>query len=295
LIEVSHLRKSYGSHVAVDGINFSIPRGVTFGLLGPNGAGKTTTIAMLIGIFRPDTGQVVVAGGDPADASIRRRIGIAPQSLSLYNDLSAYDNLKFFGRMYGLSGSRLTDRIHWALDFSGLADRGKDRVKTFSGGMKRRLNIAVGLIHEPDLLLLDEPTVGVDTQSRNHILESIAQLARGGLTLIYTTHYMDEVERLCDRVAIMDQGKILANNSVAELLRIHGGNARIVGTVEQTPGNNPGPEVGQNGSVDIATNDPVAKLAELHERGVRFREISIKGPTLEDVFLTLTGRSLRDK
>lgn len=294
MIKVSQLRKSYGSQLAVDGIEFSIPQGVTFGLLGPNGAGKSTTIGMLVGLIQPNGGRIEIGGGNPSDATIRKKIGVAPQNLSLYDNLTAFDNLKFFGQMYGLRASRLKDRIDWALKFSGLEDRAKDRVKTYSGGMKRRLNIAVGLIHEPELLLLDEPTVGVDTQSRNHILESIAELARAGLTLIYTTHYMDEVERVCDRVAIMDKGRVLANDTVANLIRHHGGSSRVVGVIDSQWTENA--ELGDHngGSIDITTDDPVGHLAEMHGRGVRFQEVAIKGPTLEDVFLNLTGRSLRD-
>ena len=187
MIIVKALHKSYGSFVAVDDLSFQINRGETFGLLGPNGAGKSTTIAMLVGLLQPDSGNVSIGHkdsalphGSPTDADVRRRIGISPQSLSLYEDLSAAENLDFFGSLYGLSGQRLTERTQWSLEFAGLTDRRRDRAKTFSGGMKRRLNIAVALMHEPEILLLDEPTVGVDPQSRNHIFDSIESLKERG-------------------------------------------------------------------------------------------------------------------
>jgi ABC-2 type transport system ATP-binding protein len=310
VIEVDRLKKSYGDRLAVDGIEFFVPSGSTFGFLGPNGAGKSTTLAMLVGLITPDDGRVKVAGGNPREAAVRRGIGIAPQALSLYEELSAADNLTFFGKMYGLRGQHLRSRVRWGLQFAELEDRARDRVRTFSGGMKRRLNIAVGLIHEPQVLLLDEPTVGVDTQSRNHILESISQLAKAGLTLIYTTHYMDEAERLCDQVAIMDQGRILANEPIDQLLSQHGGNYRVTGKLIELPevcdtdadGHRTASKLSSSTSVALRTpgpfefraEDPVALLAEMHSKGARFSDLKIDKPNLEDVFLSLTGRSLRD-
>jgi linearmycin/streptolysin S transport system ATP-binding protein len=219
-IRVTDLGKSYGALVAVDGVSFEVARGETFGLLGPNGAGKSTTIGMIVGALRPDRGSVTVDGeADPTRPALRRRIGVAPQSLALYEDLTAEENLDFFGRLYGLSGARLKARVEWALAFAGLDDRRRDRVRTYSGGMQRRLNLVCGLIHDPPVLLMDEPTVGVDPQSRNAIFESIEALKREGRTIVYTTHYMEEAERLCDRVAIMDRGKILALDTLKGLLR----------------------------------------------------------------------------
>jgi ABC-2 type transport system ATP-binding protein len=223
-IEVRDLRKAFGSTVAVDGISFRIERGEAFGLLGPNGAGKTTTIGMIVGALKPDGGTVTVDGEpDPTRESVRMRIGTAPQAIALYGDLTAEENLRFFGTLYGLSGSRLTERVAWALDFSGLAPRRRDRVSAYSGGMQRRLNLVAGLLHDPPVILLDEPTVGVDPQSRNRIFENIEDLKRLGRTVLYTTHYMEEAERLCDRVAIIDRGAIRAVDTVSGLIERHGG------------------------------------------------------------------------
>ncbi len=214
----------YGDITAVDGISFEVARGETFGLLGPNGAGKTTTINMIVGALHPDSGSVVVDGElDPTRPSARLKIGTAPQSLALYGDLTAEENLTFFGTLYGLGGARLRGRVEWALEFSGLAARRRHRVGTYSGGMQRRLNLVCGLLHDPPVILLDEPTVGVDPQSRNLIFESIEALRKQGRTILYTTHYMEEAERLCDRVAIMDRGKILALDRVEALLLRYGG------------------------------------------------------------------------
>jgi ABC-2 type transport system ATP-binding protein len=219
-IEVRSLQKSYGPLRAVDGLSFEVRAGECFGLLGPNGAGKTTTIHCLVGALRPDAGEIRIDGEiDPTRTDVRRRIGVAPQSLAIYEGLTADENLAFFGGLYGLAGSRLRERIEYALEFSGLGPRRRDRVGTFSGGMQRRLNLVCGILHDPPVILLDEPTVGVDPQSRNQIFESIESLKRLGRTILYTTHYMEEAERLCDRVAIVDQGKILALDGVGELLR----------------------------------------------------------------------------
>src|SRR6478609_8682907 len=219
MIEAEDLRKSFGATPAVAGVSFSVRAGETFGLLGPNGAGKSTTIAMLTGALAPDGGSIRLAErGAPNEPATRRMIGVAPQTLSLYEELTAVENLRFFARMYGLSGAKLAERIEWALEFAGLADRRSGRVKTFSGGMKRRLNLAVALVHEPQVIFLDEPTAGVDPQSRNHIFERIEQLRGEGRTVVYTTHYMEEAQRLCDRVAIMDGGRILDLDTVPALI-----------------------------------------------------------------------------
>jgi ABC-2 type transport system ATP-binding protein len=234
-VRVDSLRKRFGSVTAVDGVSFEIAAGETFGLLGPNGAGKTTTIGMIVGALGPDEGRVSVDGeDDPTRPALRRRIGVAPQALALYQELTAEENLAFFGSLYGLAGSSLRDRVEWALDFAGLADRRRGRVKTFSGGMQRRLNLVCGLLHDPPVILLDEPTVGVDPQSRNAIFESIERLKREGRTILYTTHYMEEAERLCDRVAIMDQGRILALDTVEGLLRAHGAPPREIVVIDRS-------------------------------------------------------------
>jgi ABC-2 type transport system ATP-binding protein len=217
MLQVESLSKRYGERVAVNAVSFSIAQGETVGLLGPNGAGKTTAIAMISGISRPDGGEVTLSGVSLArDANaLKRRVGLVPQDLALYEELSAWANLQLFGGLYGLSAAELQPRAKAALALVGLADRSTDRVNTFSGGMKRRLNIAGALLHEPDLILLDEPTVGVDPQSRNAIFDNLEELKRRGKTLLYTTHYMEEAERLCDRVLILDHGRVLANDTVA--------------------------------------------------------------------------------
>jgi ABC-2 type transport system ATP-binding protein len=217
MLEVDRLSKRYGDRVAVNAISFSIAQGETVGLLGPNGAGKTTAISMISGISKPDSGEVKLGGVRLAqDAkALKRRVGLVPQDLALYEELSAWANLQLFGGLYGLGAAELQPRAKAALALVGLSDRSADRVKTFSGGMKRRLNIAGALLHEPDLILLDEPTVGVDPQSRNAIFDNLEELKRRGKTLLYTTHYMEEAERLCDRVLILDHGRILASDTVA--------------------------------------------------------------------------------
>ena len=221
MLQVDRLSKRYGDRVAVNAISFSIAQGETVGLLGPNGAGKTTAIAMICGISRPYGGEVSLGGVSLArDANaFKRRVGLVPQDLALYEELSAWANLQLFGGLYGLGAAVLRPRAEAALALVGLADRSADRVKTFSGGMKRRLNIAGALLHEPDLILLDEPTVGVDPQSRNAIFDNLEELKRRGKTLLYTTHYMEEAERLCDRVLILDHGKLLANDTVAHFMQ----------------------------------------------------------------------------
>jgi linearmycin/streptolysin S transport system ATP-binding protein len=247
VLAIQHLRKTFGALTAVDDVSLTVERGQLVGLLGPNGAGKTTTVSMIAGLIAPDRGEVLIDGArlagdtDPKKA----RIGFVPQELALYDELSARANLQFFGAMYSLSGKALAMAILSALTLVGLADRERDLVKTFSGGMKRRLNLAAGLLHDPDVLLLDEPTVGVDPQSRNAIFDNLEALKRRGKALLYTTHYMEEVERLADRIIVMDHGRVIANDTLA----------------------------GLHAQVPAATGEPAS---------------------LESVFLTLTGRSLRD-
>ena len=212
--------KRFGDLTAVDGVSLTISKGETFGLLGPNGAGKTTAISMICGLLKPDEGSVVVAGEQIATTSTRGRaaIGLVPQDLAIYPDLTGEENLRFFGHLYGMSGDSLAGRVAEVLDLVGLSDRKDDHTKEYSGGMKRRLNIGIGLLHKPQLLVLDEPTVGVDPQSRNAILESVENLSTEGMAVLYTTHYMEEAERLCDRVAIIDEGKIQAEGTRRELV-----------------------------------------------------------------------------
>jgi ABC-2 type transport system ATP-binding protein len=227
MLQISHLRKTFGTLVAVDDVSFSLARGELVGLLGPNGAGKTTTVSMAAGLLTPDSGEVLIDGArlsgdtDPK----KRKIGLIPQDLALYDELSARRNLQFFGGLYGLSGSVLSKAIATALDLVGLADRERDLVKTFSGGMKRRLNLAAGILHDPDILLLDEPTVGVDPQSRNAIFENLEELKRRGKALLYTTHYMEEAERLANRIVVIDHGRVMADDTLAGLQALVGGPA----------------------------------------------------------------------
>ena len=216
VLDIKNLRKTFGNLVAVNDVSFSLERGQLVGLLGPNGAGKTTTVSMIAGLLTPDRGQVLVGGqllaGDTHPA--KRRIGLVPQDLALYEELSARENLRFFGALYGLKGRALDDALTSALEFVGLSDRAGHRVKTFSGGMKRRLNLAAGLLHDPDILLLDEPTVGVDPQSRNAVFDNLETLKARGKALLYTTHYMEEAERLADRIVVIDHGQVIANDTL---------------------------------------------------------------------------------
>ncbi|MGD9634557.1 MAG: ABC transporter ATP-binding protein [Pirellulales bacterium] len=296
MIEVRDLHKRFGATIAVNGVSFAVGRGETFGLLGPNGAGKSTTIGMLVGTLRPDSGEVLVNGNSrPADAATRFTLGVAPQTLSLYEELTAHENLTFFARLYSLTGSSLTERVRWALEFAELTDRARDRVKTFSGGMKRRLNLAVALVHDPQVLFLDEPTVGVDPQSRNHIFRRVEELKSQGRTIIYTTHYMEEAQRLCDRVAIMDRGKILDLDRVDALIDRHGGRSVVKAELARLPADAsvlPAPLDGQ--SLRFESDRPLEEVARLSSAGVAFQTLEVTRPDLETVFLTLTGRSLRD-
>ena len=293
MIRVNALAKSFGTLRAVDGVSFDINAGETFGLLGPNGAGKSTTINMIVGVLGPDSGTVTIDGAD-TPARARRSIGVAPQSVSLYPELTGLENLRFFASLYGYRGKALAERVDWALDFAGLTDRARDRVGAYSGGMQRRLNLAAALVHEPRVLLLDEPTVGVDPQSRNHLFACIEQLRADGLTIIYTTHYMEEAQRLCDRVAIMDHGRVLDLDTVPSLIARHGGKA-IVEVELQHP-----PETPLRGQLDgttlrIETDNPVAEINALYADRTAFTAIEIRRADLETVFLALTGRRLRDQ
>lgn len=275
-VEVHDLARTYGAQRALDGITLTVSRGECLGLLGPNGAGKTTTIRILSTLSRPSSGAVRVLGHDPIcnAAEIRARIGVVPQEIALYDGLSARENLAFFGRLQDMSAERIEARVGWALEQAGLADRADDRVETYSGGMKRRLNIVAALLHEPELVFLDEPTVGIDPQSRNHIFEMVESMRRSGTTLIYTTHQLGEVERLCDRIVILDHGRIVAQGTLAELARM-GGRA---------------PAQWVKLSMGITSEKGLRVLAE---SGVAF-EVEEEAAGLEEIFLSLTGRALRD-
>ncbi len=296
MITVENIKKSYGSIQAVSGISFTIHPGETFGLLGPNGAGKSTTIQMLSGLLKPDSGTIEINGiSDPTRLEVRKNIGTTPQSIALYDDLTGWENLSFFGKLYGLSGKALKSRCEWALEFSGLSERRKDRVGIYSGGMKRRLNLACSLLHEPQVLLMDEPTAGVDPQSRNLIFENIQQIKQSGRIILYTTHYMEEAQRLCGRVAIMDHGKLLALDTVEGLVRTYGGNSILEAVFDQAPKHLNGiPGKLEGTQFRTETQTPLETLARINALGVNLISLHIKQANLEDVFLNLTGRRLRD-
>lgn len=310
LLEVKELSKSYGNIKAVGGISFEIQKGEIFGLLGPNGAGKTTTISMLSCLIKPDSGDAFVDGCSILKDSmeVKKRIGVVPQDVSLYPTLSAQENLVFFGEMYGLTGSKLREKVDDVLEVVGLKDRRKEAINKYSGGMKRRINIAVGLLPSPKLLILDEPTVGVDPQSRTNILETLKELNKKGLTILYTSHYMEEVEFLCHRIAIMDLGKIIAIGSLNELrllvgerdlLRISTANEiskDLVETVKKIPDVSEARVLDE--SIEILTLHGRKLLPQIIEiftdTGVKIKSVEVKEPNLESVFLHLTGKELRD-
>jgi ABC-2 type transport system ATP-binding protein len=296
MIKAANLHKYFADIRAVDDVSFVIGEGEIYGLLGPNGAGKTTTINMLAGALHPDSGSVSIGNGsDPTQAEVRRQLGSAPQALAIYDDLTAAENVTFFGKLYGLGGRRLKERVASCLELVGLTERRKSRVSTFSGGMKRRLNLACALVHEPPVLLLDEPTVGVDPQSRNLIFDRIETLRKEGLTLLYTTHYMEEAQRLCDRVAIMDHGKILAEGTVDELIAAHGGKGVVYIDLEEMPASDVRlPAEPQDLHLRFESSQPMEDVAALNSKGVKFRTLRVERADLESVFLNLTGRSLRD-
>jgi ABC-2 type transport system ATP-binding protein len=309
LLTTRDLRKRYGERTAVDGVSFHIKVGETYGLLGPNGAGKTTTISMICGLLRRDGGEVVV-DGRPVDigaTEAKAVIGYVPQDLALYPDLTARENLRFFGRLQRLSGRDLSGRVDEVLDLIALADRANDRVDSFSGGMKRRLNIGIGLLHRPKLLVLDEPTVGVDPQSRNAILTSVDELGREGLAILYTTHYMEEAERLCDRIGIIDQGRIIAEGTRRELVGLIGERDRLnlvaggsLGPVAEALGRleRVDEATWADGRIELVVSEARTLLPLVLEvaaaTGAEVRSVEIVEPDLEAVFLHLTGKALRD-
>jgi ABC-2 type transport system ATP-binding protein len=303
VIKVENLEKRYGKTLALDGVSFEAAKGETFGLLGPNGAGKTTAIKLLCGLLKADRGTVTLDGKtDPGLVEVRMSLGMVPQSLAIYEELSAYDNLRFFGRMYDLGRKRLREKIEDCLEIAGLTGRSKERVRNYSGGMKRRLNMVCSFLHEPPILLLDEPTVGVDPQSRNLIFDTIENMKKQGTTIIYTTHYMEEAQRLCDRVAILDHGKILDVDKVESLIARHGGPSHIEAELEEKlrePDNLRRFIDDENvrfeeTTIRFQTAKPMEALAKLNHSGLRFRSLKVQTADLEDVFLNLTGRRLRD-
>ncbi len=310
MLQVTGLRKSFDELLAVDDLSFNIETGETFGLLGPNGAGKTTSISMVCGLLDPDAGAITVDGVpiEPESTRGRELIGLVPQELALYTDMNGWDNLAFFARLYGLRGSAAKARIEEVLEVVGLADRARDKVDEYSGGMQRRLNIAAGMLHRPKLLILDEPTVGIDPQSRNAILDAVAELGTTGMSVLYTTHYMEEAERLCRRVAIMDHGKMLACGTRRELVSMVDEHDKVRISVS---GNTDGTvdALGRNHGVAAASLiddrtieclvDNASKrlpelIAALGDRGLAITEIQVVEPSLDSVFLHITGTALRD-
>ena len=310
MLQVQGLRKAYGNLIAVDGISFQVAKGETIGLLGPNGAGKTTTVSMIAGLIAPGAGQVRIDGAPISGDTnpVKRKIGLVPQELALYEELPAMANLQLFAALYDIAGAQADKAISEALDLVELKDRAKDKVSTFSGGMKRRLNLAAALLHDPSVLLLDEPTVGVDPQSRNAIFDNLETLKARGKTLVYTTHYMEEAERLCDRIVIMDHGHVIADDTLAGLYRrLPATNKLFVDLVDAVkpadldalkglPGVQSADVTGNRLSVwlqDLSSGAPRV-LDWLAAKGCRVENLSTEKPNLETVFLTLTGRSLRD-
>ncbi len=315
IVEVRQLAKQYNPPdgvMAVHGISFEIHTGEIFSLLGPNGAGKTTTLSMLSCLLAQSDGDAFVDGNSISEdvLKVKQAIGVVPQEIALYPTISARENLQFWGRMYGMGGKRLEQRLNICLEIAGLADRSTDKIETYSGGMKRRLNIAVGLLHEPKLLLLDEPTVGIDPQSRRRILDTIKALNEDGMTVLYTTHYMEEAEELSDRIGIIDHGKLIAIGTLAELTRKVGEHDNIRLLVEFNGADaadltaqlamckGVSQVVADDSTLLLQVEDADTVLAEIvvfvSRTGAHIRQLDIQEPNLEGVFLHLTGRALRD-
>jgi ABC-2 type transport system ATP-binding protein len=309
ILVANDLNKSFGEIQAVKGVSLQIARGEVFGLLGPNGAGKTTTISMLTGLLEPTSGSITVDGMDVEKhtSEVKAKLGLVPQELALYPTLSARQNLLFFGRIYGLKGKDLHQRVDEVLEMIGLTERANDAVEEYSGGMKRRVNIGAGLLHKPDVLFLDEPTVGVDPQSRNAIFESVEALNRAGMSVIYTTHYMEEAQRLCHRVAIVDTGELIALDTPTALIRSLGGGIIVIGLAEGYP-EEIVDQVAQLPTVKAATRTDGELKVETHRlqealmgilditnrQDIGITSLELLEPNLESVFLHLTGKKLRE-
>jgi len=308
-IRVDDLYRHFRDTKAVDGVSFTVDKGAIYSLLGPNGAGKSTIISMLACLLQPDSGDALVMGHSVTKEpqAVKAKIGVVPQEIALYEDLSARENLVFWGKMYGLRGVLLKQRVAEVLELVGLTDRQKERVGKYSGGMKRRVNIGIALLHKPPLIIMDEPTVGIDPQSRRHILDGVIALNREGATILYTTHYMEEAQELSDRIAIMDEGKLIASGSHRELVEIVGEQDRIDLILSREPG--PVLEawqaidgVGQVSSTDssasLLVDDSNQVLPQVFEAAnsadIRINSVEIQEPNLETVFLHLTGHELRD-
>jgi len=311
ILEVQHFVKKYGEFTAVNDISFEIQQGEIFSLLGPNGAGKTTTISMLSTLYAPSAGDATIAGHsitkDPM--SVRQVIGVVPQDLALYEDLTARENLIFWGQMYGINGKDLNRRVDEVLEQIGLTEKAKNRIKTYSGGMKRRVNIGVGLLHKPRLLFMDEPTVGIDPQSRRSILDTVKTLNQQGMTVLYTTHYMEEAAELSHRVGIIDHGQMIALGTQEELTRQVGQTDTLILHLDANDDPQaladamkvlPGVREATASEHQVSLITPKAEdvlalvVAKASERGIKIRSLDIREPNLEAVFLNLTGRALRD-
>ena len=308
ILEVSNLTKNYENVQALKGISFSINENEFYGLLGPNGAGKTTTINIISTVLQPDSGSVIISGHDlkkdPINA--KKTIGVVPQEIALYNELSAYENLLFWGGLYKLPASVLKTKIDESLNLMGLVERKNDRIKTYSGGMKRRINIASALLHSPKILFMDEPTVGIDPQSRNLIFEVLEELHKNGMTIVYTTHYMEEAERLCDRIGIIDHGEIIAQGTLDELRNTTNADESIVIHFEESINDkaeklrklfNNILTIDEN-SIAISSKNSGKELPQIlmqiNHAGIGIHQVEINKVNLETIFLNLTGRKLRD-
>ncbi|URZ02474.1 ABC transporter ATP-binding protein [Clostridium felsineum] len=309
ILEIKNLKKSYKDFKAVDSLNLKIEEGEIYGLLGPNGAGKSTTINAITGLTKINGGEIKIFGKtfNGTDTKIKRNIGVVPQDIAVFSELSAYENVAFFGKLNGLRGTVLKDRIKEALDFTGLWDRKKDKPEQYSGGMQRRLNIACAVVHRPKLIIMDEPTVGIDPQSRNHILDSVRKLNEMGSTIIYTSHYMEEVETLCSKITIMDHGKEIATGTKEQLKEMIANEEKVelevseltkdlIEAIENIPNvkrctrnENMLEVISEKNSENIS--NITAKIAEFKSKII---SINVEKPSLEGVFLTLTGRKLRD-
>lgn len=309
VLKITDLTKKFRELTAVDKINLTIEEGEIYGLLGPNGAGKSTTINMITGLLTSDSGKIEILDKDIRKHSkwVKQNVGIVPQDIAIYEDLTAYENVKFFASLYGLKGNELKNRVEEALEFVGLSDKAKNFPKEFSGGMKRRINIACAIAHRPKLIIMDEPTVGIDPQSRNHILQSVMKLNSMGCTIIYTSHYMEEVEEICSRIAIIDHGKVIAEGTKDELKSIITDKQTILITVESIAKVNADRIKEINGVVAVDIDENVVMINSHKEvsnldkiilyftnNGIKIKNVESKTPDLETVFLTLTGRKLRD-
>jgi ABC-2 type transport system ATP-binding protein len=308
MLQIENLSKKFNDLVAIDHISFQIRPGEIFGFLGPNGAGKTTTINCVCGLLKPDSGSIRIDDQEitSAGTQIRKKLGVVPQEVALYEELNAVENMRFWGGLYGLKGKQLKERIDQLIDLAGLKERIKDKVKTYSSGMKRRLNMAAGMIHQPKLLLLDEPTVGIDPQARHQMLETVRGFARNGTTILYTTHYLDEAEALCDRLAIIDHGRILAAGTQEEIKQIVGENRllKVIGRFKHEVAEKLPARIKDLSLISIQEKEVVYSLPvkygtgefleKLITSGFEIDHLSIKEPSLDSVFIKLTGRELRD-